>query len=431
MLHSFIEAQQHDAQDTFQPLTHLFDIPLDKNGEKTIYLNGNSLGPKPKGVEAAISIECDAWSRLAARGHFYKENPWVSYNERVTHSIARLVGAKKSEVVATGTLSTNIHFLLASFYRPTAKRFKIIRLAGFPSDTYAIESQVKQRIDTLRDFTGSAPFSVEEAIVEIKPDAAGYISLEKIAETLEQHGDQTCVVWIEAMHYLTGQFFQFAEIAKMAHKKGCKIGLDLAHAIGNVPLALHDANIDFAVWCHYKYVSAGPGAIGGLYIHEQYATDVTMPRLAGWWGHDKTTRYQMPNQFNAIPTAEGWQMSNPVIFSITALHHALSIFDDIDLQAMREKNKRLSAYLESLIRTQFPSIEIISPSNLDERGCQLSIRIPNMNSAVDVKNTFYDLGVMCDVRGDKIRVAPIALYTTFADIFRFVEKLKVVYGMVV
>ena len=430
MKHTLTHAAQLDEKDLFKPLAHLFEIPVGQHGEKTIYLNGNSLGPKPKCVEESLMTECDAWGTLGARGHFYKENPWVSFNERVTQSLARLVGAKENEVVATGTLTTNLHFTFVSFYRPTPKRFKIIRLAGFPSDTYAIHSQVQQRLETITEFTGAEPFTMDDAIVEIKPDDNGYISLEKIKKTIDEHGESTAVIWIEAMHYLTGQFFNIPEIVRLAHEKGCKIGLDLAHAIGNVPLSLHEWDVDFAVWCHYKYVSAGPGAIGGLYIHEKFATDPAMLRFAGWWGNNKSTRFQMLNTFDPIPTAEGWQTSNSVIFSLAALHHSLSIFDQIDLYALREKNKRLSAYLETLIRDECSDIQIITPIHPDERGCQMSLRIKDADPTLDIKNIFFKHNVLCDVRGDKIRIAPVGLYTTFVDVFNFVEKLKVVYGEV-
>jgi len=308
------DAKKMDETDSFPCLVHLFDMPVDKNGKQAIYLNGNSLGPKPKSVDSILKKECVAWGRLGGRGHIANDHPWISYHERVTDSLARLIGARSEEVVAMGTLTANLHFLFASFYQQTPKRYKIIRLAGFPSDTYAIASQVKQRLETIRAFENDATFNLDDAVIEIKPDASGYIDLETFKSVLNQHGDSTAIVWIEAVHYLTGQYFNIPELARLAHEKGCLFGLDLAHAIGNIPLSLHDWNVDFAVWCSYKYLSAGPGGIAGLYVHDQYFNDPTRTRFSGWWGHNKKTRFQMGGTFDPIPTAESWQVSNPPIF---------------------------------------------------------------------------------------------------------------------
>lgn len=427
MKHTVAEAIQLDEKDSFKPLTHLFDMPVNKNGQLAIYFNGNSLGPKPKYIDQELIKECEAWGRLGVRGHFDQDHPWISYNELVTNSLARLVGAKPEEVVATGTLTANLHFTFVSFYRPTQERFKIIRLSGFPSDIYAITSQVKQRLETIREFNKTEPFKIEDAIIEIKPDDNGYIDLDTFKKVIEEHGESAAIIWIEAVHYLTGQYFNIPEITLLAHKKGCKIGLDLAHAIGNVPLELHNWGVDFAVWCSYKYLSAGPGAIAGLYINEKYLTDSSIMRFSGWWGHNKSTRFQMPNTFDPISTAEGWQVSNPGIFLLAALRKSLAIFDKVDLDALREKNKRLVSYLESLINHELSSeVQIITPKNPDERGCQLSFRIKWINQKSEIEKMFFDHGVICDVRGDLVRIAPMGLYSTFNDIFNFVEKLKVI-----
>lgn len=425
MKHVISKAAELDNEDMFKPLTHLFDMPRDRNGNTAIYLNGNSLGPKPKNIDQGLMKECENWGSLGVRGHFHQEEPWMTYNELLTHSLARLVGATHEEVVSTGTLTANLHFTFVSFYRPTRERFKIIRLAGFPSDTYAIDSQVKQRFETARELTGIEPFPLDEAVVEIKPNAEGYIDMETFKEVLEKHGESTAIVWIEAMHYLTGQYFNIPEIASLAHKKGCKFGLDLAHAIGNIPLSLNKWDVDFAVWCSYKYLSGGPGAIGGLYVNKKYFSDATMRIFAGWWGHNKLTRFKMPSTFDPIPTAEAWQVSNTTIFSLAALRQALSIFDQIDLVLLREKNKRLVSYLESLMSEQLShDIEIITPKNPEERGCQLSFLIKFVNHHLEIENIFFNNGVICDVRAGLVRVAPMGLYTTFTDIFNFVEKLK-------
>jgi kynureninase len=365
--------------------------------------------------------------KLGVRGHFDQEHPWAACHERVTHSLARLVGAKPAEVVAVGTLTANLHATFISFYRPTPARFKIIRLRGFPSDTYALASQVKQRFETLREFMQADPFNMDDAIIEIKPDAQGYIDLQTFKQVIAEHGEATAIVWIEGVHYLTGQYFNIAEIARLAHVAGCQFGLDLAHAIGNVPLALHDWDVDFAVWCSYKYLSAGPGAIAGLYIHEKHLADPAMLRLAGWWGHNKSTRFQMPDAFDPILTAESWQVSNPDIFSLTSLRQALAIFDAVDLNALREKNQRLVSYLERLIQIELPAdIQIITPKHPDERGCQLSLRFLHADKALALEEKFFHYGVICDVRGDLVRVAPMGLYTTFADVFHFMDKLTMI-----
>lgn len=424
------DAKKMDETDSFPCLVHLFDMPVDKNGKQAIYLNGNSLGPKPKSVDSILKKECVAWGRLGGRGHIANDHPWISYHERVTDSLARLIGARSEEVVAMGTLTANLHFLFASFYQQTPKRYKIIRLAGFPSDTYAIASQVKQRLETIRAFENDATFNLDDAVIEIKPDASGYIDLETFKSVLNQHGDSTAIVWIEAVHYLTGQYFNIPELARLAHEKGCLFGLDLAHAIGNIPLSLHDWNVDFAVWCSYKYLSAGPGGIAGLYVHDQYFNDPTRTRFSGWWGHNKKTRFQMGGTFDPIPTAESWQVSNPPIFLLATLKQSLEIFDQVDLQALREKNKRLVVYLDNLMRDELKNaIEIITPENPDERGCQLSLRLQSMDENSHIEEMFFDQGVICDVRRDLMRVAPMGLYTRFIDVFNFVQKLKQICGV--
>ena len=425
MENELIKTKQLDDIDPFKPLTHLFDMPSNHQGDPYLYFNGNSLEPKPKKTEDALTKESITWGKLGVRGHFDQEHPWISYHELVTTSLARLIGAMPEEVVAMGTLTANLHSAFVSFYRPTPQRFKIIRLAGFPSDTYAIDSQIQQRLATLHDFNGIYPFNLETAVIEICPDDHGYLSLDTFKKTLEIHGDNTAIVWIEAVHFLTGQWFNIKEMTKLAHQKGCYIGLDLAHAIGNVPLALHQWNVDFAVWCSYKYLSAGPGAIGGLYINQKHLKDFHGPRFSGWWGHNKNTRFQMPKKFDPILTAEGWQLSNSNIFSLIALRTALDIFDQIDFIQLREKNKRLVAYLEYLIhKTLGDKVQIITPKNPDERGCQLSLHIKNMNEESEIEKRLLNQGVVCDTRGHLIRVAATGLYHTFVDVFNLVEKLK-------
>lgn len=427
MKNLMLDADKLDECDLFKPLTHMFDMPLDKNNNQAIYLNGNSLGPKPKAIDDELKHECEKWGSLGVRGHFAKECHWISYVERAANSLARLVGAKPEEVVACATLTANLHSVFISFYRPTQDRFKIIRLFGFPSDTYAIASQVEQRLQTIRDFTGNDSIKSNEVIIQINPDKNGYIDLNTFKKVFAEHGHSTSIIWIEAIHYLTGQYFDIPELVQLAHQYGCKIGFDLAHAIGNVPLSLHDWGVDFAVWCNYKYVSAGPGSIGGLYIHEKYVRDHDMVRFAGWWGHNKLTRFQMPGVFDPIPTAEGWLVSTSSAFLLASLFKALDIFDQVDLHELREKNKRLVVYLENLLRDELPdNVEIITPKNPDERGCQLSLRIKCSADGDVIEEKLLDLGVICDVRSDLIRVAPMGLYTTYLDVFSFVEKLAII-----
>ncbi|MDP3558916.1 MAG: kynureninase [Legionellaceae bacterium] len=420
------DTQFLDANDTFKPLTDRFNMPVNAEGQKLVYLNGNSLGPKPKGVDEAVQAHCEVWGRLGVRGHFDGADPWISYHQRVTLQLARLVGAQPDEVIAMGSLTENLHLAFISFYQPTPTRYKIIRFAGFPSDTYALASQVRQRLDTLRAFMPEAPFTEEEAIVEIQPDSSGYISIEAIEQVLAAHGDKTAVLWLEAVHYLTGQYFDIQAITQLAHRYGCMVGFDLAHAVGNLPLQLHDWGVDFAVWCSYKYLSAGPGAIAGLYIREPYVRDPQRLRLAGWWGNKAETRFAMSPVFDPALTAEGWQLSNAPIISLRALHAALCVFDSVEFAALREKNKRLVAYLEYLLQKELgAAVQIITPTNPEERGCQLSLRLKAL-PAVDnhLEHVFLEHGVVCDVRGDLVRVAPMGLYSTYKDIFCFVQQLK-------
>lgn len=420
-----LDAMQLDKEDAFKPLTDLFDMPVDANGNKMVYLNGNSLGPKLKSVNEVLLKQCDAWGKLGVRGHFDGSEPWVSYHQHLSPLLARLVGAKRHEVVAMGTLTGNLHLAFMSFYRPTPKRYKVIHFAGFPSDTYAIRSQVALRLQTISDFNSKSPFSLEDVVVAINPEENGYIAFDKIDAVLAEHGNETAVVWFEAVHYLTGQCFDIQRITALAHRYGCKVGFDLAHAIGNVELTLHDHKVDFAVWCHYKYLSAGAGAIAGLYIHEQYGKDPNYPRLTGWWGNRAESRFDMSSNFDPILGAEGWLLSNPEIFSLKVLQETLSLFDRVDLTALRAKNRRLVGYMEALIQHKLgDKIQIITPINPEERGCQLSLRAKGITDLALVERRLLQSRVVCDLRQELIRVAPMGLYNTYQDVFYFVEQLQ-------
>jgi kynureninase len=418
------EAQALDAKDPFICQRDLFELP--KIGDETcLYFNGNSLGPKPKRAQHYIEKEFAAWAQLGGRGHFYKDEPWVEYYQLLRPSLARLLGTQEHEVVPMGTLTTNLHLGFMSFYRPTAKRYKILRLAGFPSDSYAVDSQIAQRLDCIKQWNGSQPFSAEEALIVLKPDHQGYIDFQRYAEILEQQGDEIALVWLEGLHYFTGQFFDLKKYGALAQQKGCYFGVDLAHAIGNVPLNLHADQVDFAVWCSYKYLSGGPGGISGLYIHQKHHHQTL--RLAGWYGHNRATRFAMPDQFDPIPTTEGWILSNPSIVLLANLRAALDIFDQTDLTALREKNLRLNTYLLDLLDGAGLDVQILTPRNPAERGCQLSLRFASAELCSQLAQKLWEHKIIADVRSDVIRVAPMGLYTRFIDVYNLTEKLVQAY----
>lgn len=375
-----------------------FHMPAD-----TVYLAGNSLGLQPKKAREYIEAELDDWAKLGVEGHFRARNPWFSYHELLTAQTARLVGAKPSEVVVMNTLTVNLHLMMVSFYRPTPKRNKILIEAGaFPSDQYAVTSQ--------------AAFHGGE-VVEL---AHG----EDPVERIERDGSSIALVMLGNVNYLTGEAFDMASIAKAAHAKGCAVGFNLAHGAGNLALRLHDDDVDFAVWCSYKYLNAGPGALAGCFVHERHASDKKLPRFAGWWGHNKKTRFQMGPVFDPIPGAEGWQLSNPPILQLAALRASMEIFDEATMPAIRKKGNLLTGYLEFLIdRLPAEFCEIITPRDPERRGSQLSLRIKNDARSL-VANLAAD-GVICDFREPGIvRAAPAPLYNTFTDVWRFAHVLE-------
>ncbi|HET7675993.1 MAG TPA: kynureninase, partial [Gammaproteobacteria bacterium] len=357
-------AIEQDRADPLAAYRDQFHLPHSAGDEPDIYLCGNSLGLQPKTTQAWVAQELADWARLGVKGHLEARHPWLPYHELVTDKLAEVVGAEPAEVVAMNTLTVNLHLMMVSFYRPDARRYKImIERSAFPSDRYAVESQIR--------WHGYDPAT---ALVEVgRPD--GTIDLAEIESVIARERDSLALVLLPGVQYLSGECLPMAAIAKLAHDAGASVGFDLAHATGNVPLALHDWNADFAVWCHYKYMNSGPGAVGGCFVHARHA-QADLPRFSGWWGHDKTTRFAMRPQFHAIPGAEGWQLSNPPILSLAPLAASLEIFAAAGMPALRQKSVRLTAYLEYLLRQKLEGkVAIVTPEDPDARGCQLSLRL--------------------------------------------------------
>jgi kynureninase len=407
-----------DASDELRSFRDQFIFPKHE-GRDVVYLTGNSLGLQPKTVASYIQQELDDWGRLGVEGHFHAKHPWMPYHEIFTKQLANLVGAKETEVVAMNQLTVNIHLLMASFYRPNQQRYKIICEAkAFPSDQYALESQAIHH--------GLNP---DDAIIEVQPRAGEHLIREEdIIKTIEQHAEHLALVFIGGVNYYTGQLFDMNSITAAAHKAGAYAGFDLAHAAGNVRLSLHDWKVDFACWCSYKYLNSGPGGVSGVYIHERHATNTSMPRLAGWWGHDKQSRFLMEKGFHPIPTAEGWQLSNAPVLSMAAHKASLDIFEQAGWERLHAKREKLSAYMHELLAelnalSKEKIIEVITPSDPNQRGCQVS-----MLMLKDGKKIFQQLtsnGVIADWREPNvIRIAPVPLYNSFEDVYRFVMLLK-------
>ena len=408
-------AQKMDAQDSLKTFREKFYIPKQSNGEEVIYFTGNSLGLQPKKTRGYIEQELEDWETLGVEGHFKAKNPWMPYHELLTEQMARIVGAKPIETVVMNSLTVNLHLLMVSFYRPTATRHKIFIEAGaFPSDQYAVASQIK--------FHG---FDVKSSLIELKPrENETCLRTEDIEKTIAENGDSIALILLGGVNYYTGQAFDMRRITEVGHKFGAIVGFDLAHAAGNLGLKLHDWNVDFAAWCSYKYLNSGPGGVGGCFVHERHAGDFDLPRFAGWWGHDKETRFLMKPDFLPIKGAEGWQMSNPPIFQMASLRASLEIFDEAGMENLTEKSRKLTDYLEFLLNEiNNERISVITPNDSSERGCQLSIRVQNAD-----KNLFKAItlrGVIADWREpDVIRVAPVPLYNSFDDVYKFAGILK-------
>ncbi len=407
-------AKELDSKDELKKFRDKFHIPLQENGEEHIYLCGNSLGLQPKTTKNYIKQELDDWAAYGVGGHLHAKNPWLPYHEYLNDTMAKVVGAKPIEVVVMNTLSVNLHLLMATFYRPTKERYKIlIESDAFPSDRYAVESQLK--------FHGYA-----DGLVELKPrEGETLLRHDDIEAKIEAQGDEIALILIGCPNYYTGQVFNIKRIAELGHRKGCMVGIDLAHGAGNLKLELHDSEIDFAAWCTYKYLNSGPGSVGGCFIHERHAKAYDLPRFAGWWGHDKETRFGMRDDFNPIPGAEGWQLSNPPILSLAAIKASLDIFGEVGIEVLRKKSVELTGYLENLLKELLASeVEIITPKNPEERGCQLSLQLVS-GYGKQVFKAITKRGVIADWREPNvIRIAPAPLYNSFEDVFKFVSILK-------
>ena len=339
----------------------------------------------------------------------------MPYHEFLTEKMAKMVGAKPIEVVVMNTLSVNLHFMMASFYQPKNNRIKIVMESdAFPSDRYAIESQIKYH-----------GYTLEDALLELKPrEGEELIRIEDIEKTINEEGENIALILLGGVNYYTGQVFDMKRIAELGHAKGCMVGFDLAHGVGNLNLNLHDDNIDFACWCTYKYMNSGPGSVGGCFVHERHAHNFDLPRFAGWWGHNKETRFGMRDDFDPIPGAEGWQLSNPPILSLAAIMASLDLFNEVGMEALNKKTLLLTGYLEYLLENiETDRIRIITPKDVKQRGCQLSIQVKNSDKTLFDKIT--QAGVLADWREpDVIRVAPVPFYNSFEDVFKFVEILK-------
>ncbi|MDO9000869.1 MAG: kynureninase [Bacteroidota bacterium] len=403
-------AQKLDKEDKLKLYREKFFIPQ-HNGTDTVYFTGNSLGLQPKTTQSYLQQELNDWATFGVEGHFLAKNPWLSYHELLTNKMAKLVGALPIETVMMNQLTVNLHLLMVSFYRPTKNRFKILCEAkAFPSDQYALQSQIK--------FHG---FSVEEALIEIEPrEGEFHIRHEDIYEAIEKNKDSIALIMIGGVNYFSGQVFDMKTITEKGHSAGAIVGFDLAHAAGNINLELHNWDVDFAAWCSYKYINSGPGSVAGAFVHERHLKNTELPQFAGWWGHEKESRFLMDKTFIPMQTAERWQMSNAPILSMAACRASLDIFDEVGMLALIEKSKGLTAYLEFIVeeinKQKNNCLQIITPK--ENRGCQLSFVANGYGK--DLYKQLIDNGVIPDWREPNvIRCAPVPLYNSYEDVYRF------------
>lgn len=413
-------AQQLDQQDTLAKFRNEFYIPQ-HNGKPAIYLCGNSLGLQPKTAKAAIDQELKDWAELGVEGHFAGKNPWMYYHHFLTEKAARVVGAKPSEVVVMNNLTANLHLMMVSFYRPTKTRYKIMmEVSAFPSDQYAMETQAR--------FHRLNP---DDAIIELKPRDGEYtLRTEDIIAKINEHKDDLAIVMMGGVNYYTGQAFDMQTITKAAHAVGANVGFDCAHAAGNLNLKLHDWDVDFAVWCSYKYLNSGPGGTSGVFVHERHGNNPELVRFAGWWGHDEKERFQMKKGFKPMEGAAGWQLSNAQIFPMAIHKASLELFDEAGIENLRAKSEKLTGYLEFVLNEinstsniQHSTFSIITPQTSADRGCQLSIIVKeNGKKLFDYLN---ENGIMPDWREpDVIRMSPVPMYNSFEDVYRIGVALK-------
>jgi kynureninase len=410
-------AQAQDSSDKLRSFRSRFYFPQ-HDGKDVVYFTGNSLGLQPKTTQSYIQQELNDWAKFGVEGHFLSKNPWMPYHEFLTPKMAKLVGALPEETVMMNQLTVNLHLLMVSFYRPTKQRYKIIcEGKAFPSDQYALQSQVK--------FHG---FSIEDALIEVEPRKGEFhVRHEDIYEAIEKHKDTLALVLIGGVNYFSGQVFDMKAITEAGHKAGALVGFDLAHAAGNLKLQLHDWGVDFAAWCSYKYLNSGPGSVAGAFVHERHLKNTDLPMFAGWWGHDKSTRFLMDKKFVPMQTAERWQLSNAPVFSMAACLASLEIFDEVGMDALVEKSKNLTGYLEYTVgevnAAKNNVLQIITPN--ENRGCQLSIVAHGYGKPL--YNSLIENGVIPDWREPNvIRCAPVPLYNSYEDIFRFGQILNAI-----
>lgn len=403
-------AKSLDAQDVLAKYRQQFYFPT-LNGKEAIYLTGNSLGLQPKTALAALEQELEDWKNYGVEGHFHGKNPWFHYHKFLTEKAAKVVGALPHEVVVMNNLTVNLHLMMVSFYRPTATRYKIIMEAGaFPSDQYAMESQVR--------FHGYNP---EDAIIEIAPREGEYhLRTEDIIDTIAKNANETALIMFSGVQYYSGQAFDMEAITAAGHQHGITVGFDLAHAAGNLLLKLHDWNVDFAVWCGYKYLNSGPGGVSGVFVNERFASSPELPRFAGWWGHKESKRFLMKKGYIPEYGAAGWQLSNAPVLTMAVHNASLSIFEQTGMEALTTKSKTLTAYLQYVLEQSRKGLKIITP---EQRGCQLSI-LTDANGKALFEH-LQNHGIIADWREPNvIRMAPTPLYNSFEDVWRVGEVLK-------
>ena len=408
-------AIKKDKEDPLNKYRNEFLIPTNNKGEELIYLCGNSLGLQPKKTSNYIQQELNDWSKFGVEGHTDAKNPWLPYHEFLTNSMAKIVGAKTNEVVIMNSLTTNLHLMMVSFYQPSEKKYKIlIESDAFPSDKYAMESQLK--------FHG---YCKKEGLIQWKPrEGEELCRMEDLEHIMKEQGDEIALIMIGCTNYYSGQLYPLKKITQIGHKYNCMVGFDLAHGVGNIQPNLHESGADFAVWCTYKYLNSGPGSLGGCFVHERHAKNNTLNRFAGWWGHNKKTRFNMRHEFDVLPGAEGWQLSNPAILSMAAIKASLDLFEEAGFENIITKSKSLTGFLEYLIDgLNNPKINIITPKNPKERGCQLSIQVKDANKKLH--SLLTQNGVISDWREpDVIRVAPAPLYNSYQDVYEFIQRFK-------
>ena len=408
-------AIKKDKEDPLNKYRNEFLIPTNNKGEDLIYLCGNSLGLQPKKTSDYIQQELIDWAKFGVEGHTDAKHPWLPYHEFLTNSMAKIVGAKPSEVVIMNSLTTNLHLMMVSFYQPSKNKYKIlIERDAFPSDKYAVESQLKLH-----------GYCEKKGLIQWKPrEGEELCRIEDLEQIMQEQGDEIALIMIGATNYYSGQLYPLKKITEIGHQYNCLVGFDLAHGVGNIQPNLHESGADFAVWCTYKYLNSGPGSLGGCFVHELHANNTKLKRFAGWWGHNKETRFNMRHEFDVLPGAEGWQLSNPAILSMAAIRASLDLFDKAGFSNLTKKSKSLTGFLEYLIEgLNNPKINIITPKNPHDRGCQLSIQVKEANRQLHTLLT--QSGVISDWREpDVIRVAPTPLYNSYQDVYEFIQRLK-------